>query len=39
MKRDYLSALAKAQLSQGFTQIERIICDAVMEGYEIVERK
>ncbi len=39
IKRDYLSALAKAQLSQIFTPIERIICDAVMEGYGIVERK
>lgn len=39
IKRDYLSALAKAQLSQDFTPIERIICDAVMEGYGIVERK
>lgn len=39
IKRDYLSALAKAQLSQIFTPIERIICDAVLEGYAIVERK
>lgn len=39
VKRDYLSALAKAQLSQEFTSIERIICDAVMEGYGILERK
>jgi len=38
-KRFYLAYLNKAQLQMDFSLLEDFICDAVMEGYNILERK
>ena len=38
-RRFYLAYLNKAQMKNDFSLLEDFICDAVMDGYKIVERK
>ncbi len=39
VRRDYLSALNKAQLTGDFVQLEHVFADAVLEGQNLLERK
>jgi len=38
-RQSYISSLNKSQRTDDFSLLEDFICDAVLEGYKIIERK